>query len=209
MGATVFAQLASGQAPPHVPLTVAQVHEMLRAGWLADGEPVELVEGVLVRKDRGTAGEGSMTHGKRHSSAVAMLRRLDRLLDAHGCHLRGQLPVTLSSTSEVEPDGAVVTGGDDGYRDHHPGPGEILVVIEVADSSLLFDRDTKLRLYAAAGIPTYLLVNLVAMRVEVYREPDATVGRYGARRDLTLGEAVELELPGGTVRVPCGDLLPA
>jgi hypothetical protein len=58
-----------------VPLTVAQVHEMLQAGWLADGEAVELVEGVLVRKDRSAAGEGPMTHGKRHSSAVAMLRR--------------------------------------------------------------------------------------------------------------------------------------
>jgi Uma2 family endonuclease len=204
----VFEQLASGQAPPHVPLTVAQVHEMLQAGWLADGEPVELVEGVLVRKDRSAAGEGVRTHGKRHSSAVAMLRRIDRLLDAHGCHLRSQLPVTLSTTSEVEPDGAIVTGRDDGYQDHHPGPGEILVVIEIADSSLLFDRGTKLRLYAAAAIPAYVIVNLVAMRVEVCREPDAAAGSYALRRDFAPGQDIELGLPGGMIRVSSNGLLP-
>jgi Uma2 family endonuclease len=208
VAATLFDQLASGQAPPHVPLTVAQAHEMLEAGWLADGEPVELVEGVLVRKDRSALGESRMTHGKRHSSAVAMLRRLDRLLDERGCHLRSQLPVTLSATSELEPDGAIVCGRDDGYLDHHPGAGEVLVAIEVSDSSLLFDRGTKLRLYAAASIPVYVIVNLGERQVEVYGEPEASSGRYRARRDFAGGEIIELPLPSGSVSAPCSDFLP-
>jgi Uma2 family endonuclease len=205
---TLFDQLASGQAPPFVPLTVAQVHEMLEAGWLADGEPVELVEGVLVRKDRSGLGEGKMTHGKRHSSAVAMLRRLDRCLDERGCHLRSQLPTTLSPTSELEPDGAIVSGRDDGYLDHHPGPEDVLVVIEVSDSSLLFDRGTKLRLYAMASIPVYLIVNLAERKVEVYSDPEASAGKYRARRDYTAGEILELPLPVGSVSVPSSDFLP-
>ena len=208
MAVTLFDQLASGQAPPVVPLTVTQIHEMLEAGWLADGEPVELVEGVLVRKDRSGLGESKMTHGKRHSSAVAMLRRLDRLLDQRGCHLRSQLPTTLSPTSELEPDGAIVSGRDDGYQDHHPGPADVLVVIEISDSSLLFDRGTKLRLYAMASIAVYVIVNLAEPKVEVYSEPEASTGRYRARRDYTAREILELPLPAGSVAVPCSDLLP-
>lgn len=119
---TLFEQLASGQAPPHVPLTVSQLHRMLAAGWLNDGE---LVEGILVRKDRSAAGEGRLTHGERHATGVAMLRRLDRRLAGRHCHVRTQLPVTLSETSEPEPDGAVVTGADDSYVGHHPGPAEV------------------------------------------------------------------------------------
>ncbi len=181
---------------------------MVRAGWLAEGEPVELVEGVLVRKDRSASGESRMTHGKRHSSAIAMLRRLDRLLDGHDCHLRSQLPVTLSATSEVEPDGVIVVGRDDAYQTHHPGPSDVLVVIEIADSSLAFDRGTKQRLYATAAIPMYVIVNLAEGHVEVYRQPDAARGRYGARRDFAVDEKIELALPAGTVSIGCRDLLP-
>ena len=191
VSATVFDQLASGQAPPHVPLTVAHVHEMVRVGWLAEGESVELVEGVLVRKDRSASGESRMTHGKRHSSAIAMLRRLDRRLGGDDCHLRSQLPVTLSATSEVEPDGAIVVGRDDGYQTNHPGPSNVLVAIEIADSSLAFDRGTKQRLYAAAGIPMYVIVNLAEGHVEVYRQPDAARGRYAVRRDFGVDETIE------------------
>ena len=208
MSATVFDQLASGQAPPHVPLTVAHMHEMVRAGWLLEGEPVELIEGVLVRKDRSASGESRMTHGKRHSSAIAMLRRLDRLLGGDDCHLRSQLPVTLSATSEVEPDGAIVVGRDDAYQKQHPAPSDVLVVIEVADSSLAFDRGTKQRLYATAAIPIYVIVNLVEAHIEVYRQPDVARGRYGIRRDFTVDETIELTLPSGTVSIACRDLLP-
>lgn len=208
MSTILFEQLARGQAPPHVPITVAQLHEMLEAGWLADGEPLELVDGVLVRKDRSAVGEDPMTHGKRHSTAVAMLRRLDRRLDEHGCHLRSQLPVSLSATSEPEPDGAVVRGRDDSYLDHHPSPEEVVAIIEAADRSLPFDRGAKLSLYAAAAIPLYVIVNLVDGQVEVHRQPDPAAERYVSRDVVTADERFDLPLPTGTLRVAARDLLP-
>lgn len=208
MGATLFEQLASGQAPSHVPLTVSQLHRMLEAGWLQEGEPVELVEGVLVRKDRSAAGEGRLTHGKRHATGVAMLRRLDRHLDGRGCHLRTQLPVTLSETSEPEPDGAVVAGADDSYLGHHPGPGEVLAAIEVADSSLSFDEGAKLRLYAAAGIPAYVIVDIPGERVRVYGQPEASAASYRLRRDYERGESFQLPLRGESLILRVDDILP-
>jgi len=208
MGATLFEQLARGQAPPHIPLTVTHLRRMIEAGWLPEGEPVEL-DGVLVHKDRSAAGEDRLTHGKRHATAVAMLRRLDRVLEGRGCHLRTQLPVTLSETSEPEPDGAIVVGADDGYVDRHPGPGDVLVVVEVADSSLCFDEGAKLQLYAAAGIPVYVIVDLPAERVPLYREPETTPAAYRARRENPRGETIELPVRSQTVAVPVSDFLPA
>lgn len=208
MSATLFEQLASGQAPSHVPLTVTQFHRMIEAGWLEEGEPVELVEGVLVRKDRSATGEGRLTHGKRHASAVAMLRRLDRQLEGRGCHVRAQLPVTLTETSEPEPDGAVVVGTDETYLERHPGQEDVLAVIEVSDSSLPFDRGAKLHLYAGVGIPVYLLVNLPEQKIELYEEPDASSSRYRIRRDFPRGQTLPVRLRGETLVVRTDDLLP-
>jgi hypothetical protein len=70
MGSGLIDQVASGEAPPLVPITVEQLHRMLEEGIIRDGDPVELLEGLLVRKNRAAAGEGEMTHGARRVRAA-------------------------------------------------------------------------------------------------------------------------------------------
>ena len=85
-----------------------------------------------------------------------------------GCHLRIQDPITIHPSHEPEPDAAIVRGRPRDYADHHPEPGDVVSLIEISESSLEHDRTTKLRIYAAAGIPQYIILNLVDRRVEVY-----------------------------------------
>ena len=93
-------------------------------------------------------------------------------------HVRSQLPLALDAASEPEPDVAVVAGSPRDYRDAHPSTA--LLIVEVADTSLEFDRTTKASLYARAGIPDYWLVNLVDARVEVHRNPQRSTGAPAA-----------------------------
>src|SRR5438132_10578955 len=106
-------------------LSVEQYHQMARAGILTEDDPVELLEGWLVRK---------MTKHRPHSRCTYRTRRaLDRLVPA-GWYVDAQEPVTTTD-SEPEPDVAVIRGDDDDYPDRHPGPDEVALVVEVADST--------------------------------------------------------------------------
>ena len=185
MSATLLDEVRSGTAPPLVPITVDQYHLMIQSGILHDGDPIELIDGLLVRKDRSARGENLMTHNPRHAFLISRLMRL--LMgpcEAARGHLRIQLPVTLNSTNCPEPDIAVVRGSEEEYADRHPGPADLLLVIEIADSSVKTDRSTKQRLYATAGIPLYWLVNLSESQVEVYEQPDSTSGKYARQTIL-------------------------
>jgi len=187
------------------PLTVEQYHRMLEAGILEDGEPVELLDGLLVQKIRGEA----MTVSPRHRLAVGLLAELGKRLEGSGVHLQLQGPVTIEPRNEPEPDGLVVLGAIKDYADRHPGPADITCAIEVADSSLRRDRTWKQRIYAGAGVAQYLLVNLIDRQVEVYEAPDPGAGRYRSRADLKPGEEVALLLAGGErLAVPVESLLP-
>lgn len=189
-------------APPKVPrymartgfrkFTLAEYHLMIRNGVLTDGEPYELLEGNLVYK---------MSRGSRHDSALqALAKRAYRLVPA-GWDVRGQSAVTLPPGSEPEPDLAFVRGDEATYRDHHPGPTEIGLLVEVADSSLADDREDKGRIYARAGVPVYWVVNVVDKVVEVYTRPSgpADAPAYGQRDDYRPGAAVPVVLDGVTV----------
>src|SRR5580704_12759015 len=134
-------------------LTVDQVHAMLEAGILRDGEPIELIDGVLVRKDRSDQGGDPLTIGKKHNLVVNLLVRLDRELAPLGCHMQSQGPICLPPRDEPEPDGVVLRGEPRAYSDRLPTARDATAVVEVADSSLPYDRTVKLALYARAGIP--------------------------------------------------------
>jgi Uma2 family endonuclease len=170
---------------------------MLEKGIIRDGDPIELVEGLLVRKNRAASGEGEMTHGALHAQILTRLTRLERALEPLGCHLRVQLPVTLSALSEPEPDLTIVKGSLESFAERHPGPEDVLVLVEVADSSLGYDRGAKLRVYASAGVPVYLIVNVPERQIECYEEPVAAEGRYERRTDFRRGQALCLPLPTG------------
>jgi Uma2 family endonuclease len=107
--------------------------------------------------------------GPLHASVVAhVYRLLNRLFPDH--HVRGQLPFDASDDSEPEPDIALVPGEPGDYRDAHPK--HVALMIEVADSSLRYDRGRKASLYAASGVSDYWVINLLARRIEVYRRPE-------------------------------------
>lgn len=195
----------SFQADEIAPLSVDQYHRMIAEGILEDGAPMELLDGVLVWKDRGEA----MTVSPRHSLVVTLLLQMASRMEGTGAHLRIQNPVTIRPSHEPEPDAAVIVGKPTDYADRHPTPGEITSVIEVADSSLERDRTVKHSVYATASIPQYVLINLAQGRVEIYENPDATSGRYRDVKTLPQDSELELMLPAGKrLHVSTAELLP-
>ena len=146
---------------------------MGKAGILRPDDRVELIKGVIVEM---------APIGSRHAFCVDGLTRTFQraLTDAEGW-VRTQHPVSLSDDSEPQPDVVIARPPADQYLQRHPEPGDILLVVEVADSSLVYDRRTKVPLYAAAGIPEYWLIDLVGYRIEVYRDPSG-----GSFRDVRL-----------------------
>lgn len=188
--------------------TVAEYHGLRDQGFLHDGDPIELIDGLLVYKDRRDSGGDPMTVGERHIVAVRKLARLDRQVEPYGCFAQTQLPVLLLGTHEPEPDACVLSGSPDDASKALVTEADIVLIIEVADSSLENDRAVKQRVYATAGIPVYWIVNLRHNTVEVYEQPDAQSGEYRIRRDLVPGESATIALPGGqTVFVPVSDLV--
>lgn len=183
-------------------ITVAQYHELIRLGILTADDAVELLDGVLVRR---------MPKTPRHVTTSGMVRReVGRALPID-CHYQSQQPITLAD-GEPEPDGAAVRGRIEDYAAAHPGPADVPLVIEVADSSLGRDRGIKLRSDARAGLPVYWIINLTDRQVEVYTEPTTPAEgdpTYLGRAVYRPGEAVPLHLPGRELpAVPVATLLP-
>ncbi|MDB5294235.1 MAG: hypothetical protein JWO31_218 [Phycisphaerales bacterium] len=173
-------------------LSVRQYHDMIRQGILVDGDPVELLEGMLVVK---------MSKNPLHSKSTGRVQSHLNAVLPGGYYARVQEPVTLAD-GEPEPDVAVVRGTDDEYTDCHPGPADAPLVVEVADSSLARDRTLKLRGYARAGVLVYWIVNLIERQVEVYEQPDPASAAYARRRVYTPGQRIPVRVDGGDV----GDL---
>jgi len=191
-------------------LNVRQYHQMFAAGILREGEPLELIDGLVLHKDRSDQGGDPMSHGPRHASTLRRLQELEARLPLTAAHLRLQLPITLSEVHEPEPDGALVRGLAAAYEHRHPCGEDVLLVVEVADSSLDYDRTTKQRVYAAAGIPAYWIINLRQRTIEVYAQPDVATATYGQRRDYAWSESITLDIQGiAPTVIEVASLLPA
>ncbi len=143
-------------------LTVDQYDEMGRFGILSTDDWVELLEGILVRR---------MTIHPPHTGAVRRCRAQIEPLLPSGWRYRSEQPAILLD-SEPEPDGVVARGTPEDDDRFHPPAVDVVLVIEVADSTLARDRGPKRRSYARAGIPVYWIVNLVDRQVEVCTDPD-------------------------------------
>ncbi len=182
-------QVAVAEKTELVSLTVDQYHRMLETGILSEGEPIELLDGLLVRKDRGG---DSMTVKPLHASTLSRLLSIVSYLS--GCHLRIQDPITVRPNHEPEPDAAIVRGRPQDYSSHHPEPDDVVSAIEISESSLEHDRTTKLRIYAAAGIAQYVIVNLVDRRVEVYEDPDPDAETFRQVHLLTAEDRIKLRI---------------
>jgi Uma2 family endonuclease len=190
-------------------LTVEQVHAMLEAGILREGEPIELIDGKLVLKDRSDHGDDPMTIGKKHNLGVQLLARLSVELEAHGGYIQLQGPVSLPPYDEPEPDGAVVRGTPRDYSDRLPIATDVHCVIEVSDSSLATDRTAKLAIYAGAGIAQYVIVNLRESCVEVHERPIPAERSYADVIVRSRGDVVRLRVGGdAAVDIDAGAFLP-
>lgn len=161
------------------PFTVDDYHRLAQVGVLGEDDRVELLDGQIVE----------MTPiGPDHAGCVDALNALLSRLVAGAAIVRVQNPVVLGAHWEPQPDLTLLRPRPDGYRTAHPGPEDILLVIEVADTSLESDRDVKLAHYAATGIPEAWLVDLEHDRIEVHRDPGPEGYREvrKARRDDTV-----------------------
>ena len=152
-------------------LTVDQYQRMMETGILVEGAPYELIQGIIVRKDRSAVGEDRSTVGREHVWCVQKLGRLDKKLERLGCHMQLQSPVIMSNLDEPEPDGVILRGTIDDYKLRKPAAKDASCVMEVADGSLLYDRTDKLSLYANSNIPQYVIINLPDRLIEIYTEP--------------------------------------
>ncbi len=167
---------------------------MIDAGVLGPEDHVELIEGEILQMS-----PEKTAHAVAIDLAAEALRRAYR----SGSHVRVQHPLAIGDDSEPEPDLAVVAGTPRDYVRSHPT--RALLVVEVAESSLAYDRTTKVALYARAGIPEYWIVDLAGQALEVHRQP----GRQGYEsvERLGRGAAVSPETAGGA-SVAIADLLP-
>ncbi|HLO84238.1 MAG TPA: Uma2 family endonuclease, partial [Nostocaceae cyanobacterium] len=144
--------------------TVEEYHRMIDAGILTTEDKVELLDGNIMQMS-----PQSPIHAGTTQRIDSYLQKL-----LHGkADIRIQPPITLS-TSEPEPDIAVVEIDPNFDIDHHPNAAEILLLIEVADSSLEVDQQIKIPIYAQANIADYWIVDTITLQVYIYRQPSAT-----------------------------------
>lgn len=157
--------------------TVDDYYRMGDAGVFPPGRRVELLEGEII---------DMMPVGPFHSGVVNQLTDFFTLCAHRRWLVSNQNPVRLNPHSEPQPDLVIVRFADDYYKERHPTPDDVLLLIEVADSSLDYDRGDKLAAYGKAGIEEYWLVNLKEQCVEIYREPHFT--GYASTRVLKPGD---------------------
>jgi len=205
--APAFPTGSAGFGPIMKRWTIDDVHKMIDLGLTTDGAPIELIDGMLIYKDRRDSGGRAMVQGSRHNLAVAQLVQLNAILDRLGFHIRIQSLITISPSHEPEPDGVVFRGRPVQMCGRLPSGREAVLVIEVADSSLDFDRTVKRQMYATAAIDIYWIVNLRENIVEVRQRPDVLAGQYFEHQDYRLGSAIPLELPGASVQIPVDQII--
>jgi Uma2 family endonuclease len=176
-------------------LTVADYHRMGEVGILTERDRVELIGGELIAMS---------PIGSEHAGTVnALTRRLVQVVGERGI-VAAQNPVGLDDLSEPRPDFALLKPRSDDYRKATPRPEEVLLIIEVADSSLSYDGRVKRSLYARHGIPEFWIVNLTAGEVEVCRVPSGD--SYGSVSHVGREGTLEPELLPG-VAIPVAVLL--
>ena len=159
--------------------TVKEYHLMSETGILSETDCVELIEGEIIQM---------AAIGTRHATAVRRLNRLFHRLAEDTVIVGVQNPVQVSECTEPQPDVVLLQFRDDDYETAHPVPSEVLLLVEVADSTVDNDRDVKIPIYARSLIQEVWLVNLVENCLEVYRQP--TLNGYSLILKLYAGQEV-------------------
>jgi Uma2 family endonuclease len=182
-------------------MTVEQYEAMVASGAFSKNDKFHLINGYLVAK---------MTQNPPHWVADELCgAELARIIPADRYVIPAAKPVRLPGrASEPEPDRSVVRGTIRDYEDRHPGPDDIALIVEVADSSLTADRQMGSEIYGPSGVPVYWIVNLVHRQVEVYTDPGPE--GYRSCAVFTEMESVPVVIDGQPLgRVAVVDLLPS
>jgi Uma2 family endonuclease len=177
---------------PHVKRWTRDEYYKMGDAGLFEGKRVELIDGEIIEMSPAN-----------HPHVLALSKTTNVLMYIFSGRywVRSQAPLLITGTSEPEPDVAVVAGAMTEHSDH---PRTALLVVEVADSTLAYDRSTKASLYAAAGIQEYWILNLVDRQLEIYRDPK---GSYASKTFLKDGASVTpLAAPQAVIAI--SDLLP-
>jgi Uma2 family endonuclease len=195
--ATLDDSVSGAWEPPPFPVhrfSVEEYQRMGELGILTEDDRVELLEGWIVPK---------MHRNPPHDGTIEILARwLNRVLPAGcGCRIQSAL---VTADSQPEPDLVVVRGDPLERLRRHPGPQDIGLVIEVADTSLESDRGEKSRIYARAKVPCYWIVNLVDQQIEVRTEPTGPRRRPVFRKESIYqrDDVIHLILDGNVVASP-------
>ena len=186
---------ASSLAPAVHKFTRDEYYRMAEAGLFRD-ERVELLDGEIITMSP------QLTP---HASTVNYLMYV--LISKLGATalVRVQAPIVLNNWSEPEPDIAVCQPDPNRYLQEHPRADQVFLVVEVADTSLTYDRTRKAQAYSASGIPEYWIVNIPNRRIEILTDPDPATQSYRQQRHVLPGDV--LPLPGGST-VAVNDILP-
>lgn len=142
--------------------TIAEYHQLVDLGFFTEDEKIELIRGEIINM---------APKRTPHSVCNSLLWKKLYQLIGQQAEIRVQEPITLPSDSEPEPDVVVAKLKADNYLSAHPVAEDIILVVEIADSTLKYDREVKIPLYAEAGINDYWIFNLVDKCLEVYTKP--------------------------------------
>jgi Uma2 family endonuclease len=159
--------------------TVDDYYTMLDAGILREDDRVELIDGEIIEVS---------PVGPRHAAVVTRVNNVLVPLVQGKALLRPQLPLRLDQFNEPQPDIVVLKPRPDCYSSRHPGPADVFLVVEISDSSLKYDRDVKLPIYAAARIPEVWIADLPGGEILVYREPSGK--RYRTSLSFQRGDSL-------------------
>lgn len=170
-------------------LTVDDYYRMAETGVLAPDARVELIEGEIIAMAPQRSLHASTVNELVKRLTIALARQGDRAM------VTCQTPLRLSQRSEPEPDLMLLRPRDDGYAQSHPGPADVLLLIEVADTSVRYDREIKLPLYAQHGVAEVWIVDLQAGLLRMHRRPDAD-GYLETNASQTPGVVTLPGLPG-------------
>jgi Uma2 family endonuclease len=158
---------------------VDEYYRMAEAGIFTEDDRVELIEGEIIDMS---------PIGSYHAGCVDQLNSLLNQKIGQAASIRVQSPIRLNDFSQPQPDIALLKPRADFYRRSHPTPADVLLVVEVADTSVDYDRHVKLPLYAGAGIPETWLVILPKDTVEVHSQPQN--GKYQKVQRLKRGKTL-------------------
>jgi Uma2 family endonuclease len=158
---------------------VEDYYRMAEAGLFSERDRVELIDGEVIKMS---------PIGSRHAGCVDRLNSILNRKVGHAAIIRVQNPVRLNDFSEPEPDIALLKSRDDFYSQSHPTAADVLLVIEVAETSVEYDRSIKMLLYARAGIPEAWIVNLPKDIIEIYTQPKN--GKYQKVQRLKRGKSL-------------------